>query len=92
MAASSADLAAVGFAGPRLFSLGVSYTYDDVIFLPGYIGFPADAVDLSTRLSRRVPLSTPCPLRCIPDGHRLRGRHGRGHGLPRRRRRRAPQH
>jgi len=60
MAASSADLADDGFAAPRLFSQGVSYTYDDVIFLPGYIDFPADAVDLSTRLSRRVPLSVPC--------------------------------
>ncbi|CAD6206910.1 unnamed protein product [Miscanthus lutarioriparius] len=60
MAASSADLTDDGFAAPRLFSQGISYTYDDVIFLPGYIGFPADAVDLSTRLSRRVPLSVPC--------------------------------
>ncbi|ONM09304.1 Inosine-5'-monophosphate dehydrogenase 1 [Zea mays] len=60
MASSSPDLADDGFAAPRLFSQGVSYTYDDVIFLPGYIGFPADAVDLSTRLSRRVPLSIPC--------------------------------
>ncbi|KAG2545485.1 inosine-5'-monophosphate dehydrogenase-like [Panicum virgatum] len=60
MAASRADLADDGFAAPRLFSQGVSYTYDDVIFLPGYIGFPADAVDLSTRLSRRLPLSIPC--------------------------------
>ncbi|CAD6226904.1 unnamed protein product [Miscanthus lutarioriparius] len=49
-----------GFSAARLFSQGVSYTYDDVIFLPGYIDFPADAVDLSTRLSRRVTLSVPC--------------------------------
>nr|CAD1819583.1 unnamed protein product [Ananas comosus var. bracteatus] len=49
-----------GFSAPRLFSQGVSYTYDDVIVLPGYIDFPADAVDLSTRLSRRVPLFIPC--------------------------------
>ncbi|KAJ3707145.1 hypothetical protein LUZ61_010850 [Rhynchospora tenuis] len=49
-----------GFPATRLFSQGVSYTYDDVIMLPGYISFPADAVDLSTRLSRRVPLSIPC--------------------------------
>ncbi|OQU88415.1 hypothetical protein SORBI_3002G029600 [Sorghum bicolor] len=48
------------FSAARLFSQGVSYTYDDVIVLPGYIDFPADAVDLSTRLSRRVPLSLPC--------------------------------
>jgi IMP dehydrogenase len=49
-----------GYAAPRLFSQGVSYTYDDFIFLPGFIDFAADAVDLSTRLSRRVPLSIPC--------------------------------
>ncbi|WOL09534.1 inosine-5'-monophosphate dehydrogenase-like [Canna indica] len=49
-----------GFSAPRLFAQGVSYTYDDVIVLPGYIDFPADAVDLSTRLSRRLPLSIPC--------------------------------
>ncbi|KAL5210457.1 hypothetical protein ABZP36_006080 [Zizania latifolia] len=55
-----ADLADDGFPAPRLFSQGFSYTYDDVIFLPGYIGFPADAVDLSTRLSRRIPLAIPC--------------------------------
>ncbi|KAF7074972.1 hypothetical protein CFC21_079775 [Triticum aestivum] len=55
-----ASLADDGFSAARLFSQGVSYTYDDVIFLPGFIDFPADAVDLSTRLSRRVPLSVPC--------------------------------
>ncbi|XP_039122812.1 LOW QUALITY PROTEIN: inosine-5'-monophosphate dehydrogenase-like [Dioscorea cayenensis subsp. rotundata] len=49
-----------GFPASRLFSQGVSYTYDDVIMLPHYIDFPADAVDLSTRLSRRVSLSIPC--------------------------------
>lgn len=60
MARAVGDLADDGFSAARLFSQGVSYTYDDVIFLPGYIDFPADAVDLSTRLSRRVPLSIPC--------------------------------
>ncbi|PKA53117.1 Inosine-5'-monophosphate dehydrogenase [Apostasia shenzhenica] len=49
-----------GFPATRLFSQGFSYTYDDVIFLPHYIDFPADAVDLSTRLSRNLPLSIPC--------------------------------
>ncbi|KAK8944951.1 Inosine-5'-monophosphate dehydrogenase 2 [Platanthera zijinensis] len=49
-----------GFTASRLFSQGFSYTYDDVIFLPHYIDFPADAVDLSTRLSRNHPLSIPC--------------------------------
>ncbi|RWV94513.1 hypothetical protein BHE74_00004589 [Ensete ventricosum] len=49
-----------GFPAAQLFGQGVSYTYDDVILLPGYIDFPADAVDLSTRLSRRLPLAIPC--------------------------------
>ncbi|CAA0836563.1 Inosine-5-monophosphate dehydrogenase 1 [Striga hermonthica] len=49
-----------GFPAVRLFSQGYSYTYDDVIFLPHYIDFPTDAVSLSTKLSRRVALATPC--------------------------------
>ncbi|KAL1537150.1 IMP dehydrogenase [Salvia divinorum] len=49
-----------GFPATRLFSQGYSYTYDDVIFLPHYIDFPTDAVSLSTKLSRRVALATPC--------------------------------
>ncbi|TKY49445.1 Inosine-5'-monophosphate dehydrogenase [Spatholobus suberectus] len=48
-----------GFTAEKLFSQGFSYTYDDVIFLPHYIDFPADAVDLSTRLTRRLPLAVP---------------------------------
>ncbi|KAG1362038.1 putative mitochondrial protein [Cocos nucifera] len=44
-----------GFPAGRLFAQG-----DDVILFPHYIEFPADAVDLSTRLSRRVPLFVPC--------------------------------
>jgi hypothetical protein len=32
------------------------------------------------------------PLRRVPDGHCLRGRYGRGHGITRHRRRRALQH
>ncbi|RAL49048.1 hypothetical protein DM860_018235 [Cuscuta australis] len=49
-----------GFPSATLFSQGYSYTYDDVIFLPGYIDFPTDAVDLSTNLSRNISLSLPC--------------------------------
>lgn len=49
-----------GFPAIRLFNQGYSYTYDDVIFLPHYIDFPTDAVSLSTKLSRRVALATPC--------------------------------
>ncbi|KAG6392465.1 hypothetical protein SASPL_146684 [Salvia splendens] len=49
-----------GFPATRLFNQGYSYTYDDVIFLPHYIDFPTDAISLSTKLSRRVALATPC--------------------------------
>ncbi|KAI4333268.1 hypothetical protein L6164_018100 [Bauhinia variegata] len=49
-----------GFTAEKLFNQGYSYTYDDVIFLPHYIDFPTDAVQLGTRVSRNVPLSIPC--------------------------------
>ena len=61
-----------GFSGSKLFSQGYSYTYDDVIFLPHYIDFPADAVSLSTYLSRNVPLSIPCiasPMDTVSEAH-----------------------
>ncbi|KAK7324134.1 hypothetical protein VNO77_27656 [Canavalia gladiata] len=48
-----------GFTAEKLFNQGFSYTYDDVIFLPHYIDFAADAVDLSTHLTRHLPLSLP---------------------------------
>ncbi|KAL9686677.1 hypothetical protein QQ045_031070 [Rhodiola kirilowii] len=41
-----------GFAADRLFNQGFSYTYDDVIFLPHYIDFPADDVKLHTKLTQ----------------------------------------
>ncbi|KAG5583512.1 hypothetical protein H5410_054139 [Solanum commersonii] len=49
-----------GFSAEKLFNQGYSYTYDDVIFLPGFIDFPTDAVNLSTKLSRNISLSIPC--------------------------------
>ncbi|KAL5729177.1 IMP dehydrogenase [Ranunculus cassubicifolius] len=49
-----------GFSATRLFNQGFSYTYDDVIFLPHYIDFPTDAVDLSTKLTKNINLSIPC--------------------------------
>lgn len=49
-----------GFTSERLFNQGYSYTYDDVIFLPHYIDFPTDAVQLGTKLSRNINLSIPC--------------------------------
>ncbi|KVH74770.1 inosine-5'-monophosphate dehydrogenase 1-like [Cynara cardunculus var. scolymus] len=49
-----------GFPATRLFNQGYSYTYDDVIFLPHYIDFPTDSVQLNTKLSRNINLSVPC--------------------------------
>lgn len=49
-----------GYPAERLFKQGYSYTYDDVIFLPHYIDFPADSVQLSTNLTRNLNLSIPC--------------------------------
>lgn len=49
-----------GFSACKLFSQGYSFTYDDVIFLPHYIDFPIDSVQLSTKLSRNLHLSIPC--------------------------------
>lgn len=48
-----------GFQASRLFNQGMSYTYDDVIFLPGHINFGAHEVDLSTHITRNIALRTP---------------------------------
>ncbi|PRW33277.1 IMP dehydrogenase [Chlorella sorokiniana] len=48
-----------GFTAAKLFGQGVSYTYDDVIFLPGHINFGAHEVDLSTNVTRNIRLRTP---------------------------------
>ncbi|CAN6170854.1 unnamed protein product [Urochloa humidicola] len=55
-----------GFSATHLFSQAISHTYYDLIFLPCYIDIPADAIDLTTRLSL---LHTPCapPLRWTPS-------------------------
>jgi len=49
-----------GFSAEMLFRQGYSYTYDDLIFHPGFINFATDAVDLSTHLTRNIQLRTPC--------------------------------
>lgn len=49
-----------GFSAGSLFKQGFSYTYDDLIFHPGYINFAVDDVDLSTSLTRNIKLRTPC--------------------------------
>lgn len=49
-----------GFSAGALFKQGFSYTYDDLIFHPGFINFAVDDVDLSTKLTRNITLRTPC--------------------------------
>ncbi|EFJ09536.1 hypothetical protein SELMODRAFT_165452 [Selaginella moellendorffii] len=49
-----------GYGAARLFNQGFSYTYDDIICLPRYIDFPADAVDLSSQLTRNIRVAAPC--------------------------------
>lgn len=48
-----------GVALPTLFDGPTGYTYDDVILLPGYIDFPATAVSLATRVTKRYTLHAP---------------------------------
>lgn len=60
MATSPASLIEDGFSAVKLFDQGYSYTYDDVIFLPHYIDFPTDAVQLHTKLTKNIALSIPC--------------------------------
>ena len=43
----------------QLFGSGQGYTYDDLILLPGHIDFAADAVDLSSHLTRNIRLTLP---------------------------------
>eukprot|EP00271_Cylindrocystis_brebissonii_P008445 TRINITY_DN22742_c0_g1_i1.p1 TRINITY_DN22742_c0_g1~~TRINITY_DN22742_c0_g1_i1.p1 ORF type:complete len:508 (+),score=102.55 TRINITY_DN22742_c0_g1_i1:96-1619(+) len=49
-----------GFTAFQLFNQGFSYTYDDCIFHPGHIYFPADAVDLTGSITRNIHLRCPC--------------------------------
>lgn len=49
-----------GFSAAALFKQGFSYTYDDLIFHPGFIDFAVDDVDLATSLTRNIKLRTPC--------------------------------
>lgn len=48
-----------GSTATHIFGQGTTYTYDDVIFLPGFIGFGAHEVDLSTNVTRNLRISTP---------------------------------
>eukprot|EP00127_Corallochytrium_limacisporum_P001366 Clim_evm5s54 gene=Clim_evmTU5s54 len=48
-----------GLSADEMFGKGVSLTYNDIMILPGYIDFPASAVDLTTKLSRNIKMKTP---------------------------------
>ncbi|BDA44055.1 Inosine-5'-monophosphate dehydrogenase 2 [Coccomyxa sp. Obi] len=57
--ASFDDTVPDGYTAAQLFGQGSTYTYDDVIFLPGHIDFGAHEVDLTTNLTKKLRLSTP---------------------------------
>ena len=43
----------------EIFNSKIGYTYDDIIILPGYIGFSSNEVDLTSRLTKNISLKTP---------------------------------
>jgi IMP dehydrogenase len=53
-----------GLNAAELFGNGIGLTYRDILFLPGFIDFAVDEVDLSTRLTRDIRLS--CPIASSP--------------------------
>ena len=40
-------------------SKAVGYSYDDVILMPGFIDFPVESVNLSSKITRRITLNLP---------------------------------
>jgi IMP dehydrogenase len=48
-----------GLSAKELFGKEEGLTYHDFIILPGHIDFAADDVDISTRITRRIPLKVP---------------------------------
>lgn len=55
------ERAADGFTAHDVFDSSPcrGYTYDDVIFLPGFIDFPTTDIDLSSQLTRNIRLRSP---------------------------------
>ena len=48
-----------GLRVPQLLDQGTCYTYDDIIFHPGYINFAADEVKLGTNVTKNIAIRTP---------------------------------
>ena len=44
--------------------MGLAYSYDDLIFLPRYIDFSMNEIDLTSRISKRIELK--CPIVSSP--------------------------
>jgi len=61
-----------GLPASRLFGQGVSFTYDDVIFLPGHIDFAAHEVRPTTPPPPSFPLPHMFPAICPMDMRRQR--------------------
>jgi IMP dehydrogenase len=60
-----------GRSAAELFGEKEGLTYQDFIILPGHIDFDAAEVDLSTRITRRVPLKIPLassPMDTVTEG------------------------
>lgn len=60
-----------GQSAQELFARGEGLTYNDFILLPGHIDFSASEVDLSTRVTRRIPLKIPIvssPMDTVTEG------------------------
>ena len=43
----------------KVFDAAPKLTYDDLIFLPGYISFGVGEVDLSSKITRHIEVKTP---------------------------------
>lgn len=48
-----------GLTIQELFGQKHGLTYDDIIILPGHIGFGVDVVELNTQLTKKISLSVP---------------------------------
>jgi IMP dehydrogenase len=60
-----------GEPASTLFDRGEGLTYNDFIVLPGHIDFAANDVDLSTHVTRRIPLKNPIvssPMDTVTEG------------------------
>lgn len=59
MASGDGDELDDGLTGAQLFGNGEGLTYSDFLILPGYIDFPAEDVDLTSPLTKKIILEAP---------------------------------